>query len=275
MATNSVLVLGASGWLGSTIKDLIPGSIPIATREVLARGADETLGEALRQHEIRNPVVVNAAGLKHGSIDELTEVNVSLVLELANFVAKHDGRLIQLGSAAEYGLSADTSWITAATKCNPTSDYGVTKLAGTAAAVRSETAIVLRMFNILANPPQVGSPLADIQARILKGVRSGSPVELLCAGTARDYATRNHVAQSVQWATRNDATGIYNVCSGIAVRVGDIAARTVARLDSDIAIKDLQVVPPTTIAGDPTPWRELSGLVEHVNADAIAELLAA
>jgi len=201
-------------------------------------------------------------------------VNHLLVDELARFTAEHGGHLVQVGSAAEYGLAPGAEWVSAETPCNPTSDYGITKLGGSPSALEHGHGIVLRPLNVYDSPPQAGSPLADIQQRILTGVREGKSVEVLSAGKRRDYVSREFVAASIEWAARHpDVCGAFSVSSGDAVGVGEIAEAVIGLMKSDVEVTDLQVFPPTTIAADPQPWANVSGLRERNTTMDIAVAL--
>jgi len=201
-------------------------------------------------------------------------VNHLLVEELARFASACGGHLVQAGSAAEYGLTPGAEWVSAETPYRPKSDYGTTKLAGSMSALKYGDGIVLRPLNVYDSPPQLGSPLADIRERILTGLKNHTDIEVLSAGTMRDYVTREFVASSIEWAVRNpDTGGAFSVSSGYPVGVGEIAEAAIKLAGSDVGVADLQMFPPTTIAADPAPWGDVSGLWESNSAIDIATAL--
>lgn len=255
----TVVVVGASGWLGSAIVSRLPGALAIYGPDDL----DEGLAAAGP-----DSVVINAAGLARGSAPELQKANVDLVVRLLDVA----GWLVQLGSAAEYGLSTPSP-VTESTRCEPSSDYGRSKLEATTAASGSGRATVLRLFNTIDSPPQQGSPIADIWSRIQHGVKSGTDIEVLSGGTRRDYVSRAMVADSVVAASRIRPQGVFNVGSGVPVSVHDIASICARLMGSKVAVQDLRQVPATTIFSDPHPWQALSGCQEQLDAQAVARIL--
>jgi len=266
-----VILIGASGWIGHSVKERLPVARCISARDLLRRELD-SLRKAVSGDA--RPTIVNLATVKSGPREQMAAVNHSLVAQLAKFTTEFGGRLVQMGSAAEYGLAPGAEWVSQETRCKPTSDYGITKFAGSTSALECEGGIVLRPLNVYDRPPQEGSPLADIRGRILAGVRSHQDVEVLSAGTRRDYVSRSFVAASIEWAVRNPAArGAFSVSSGYAVGVGEIAATTINLMGSDVQVADLQVFPPTTIAADPQPWGDVSGLWERSGAPQIAAAL--
>lgn len=269
-----VVVVGASGWIGRSVMARMPEAVAVSAREVLAEGAGATIGRTTPGRHLDGLTIVNVAGAKSASLEELELVNTSLVTELIAVAGEHHGHLVQLGSAAEYGLDPSAEWVDEDTKCQPSSDYGKTKYAGTVAALDSGLAMVLRPFNIAANPPQAGSPLEDMVARTTAGISRNGPVELLSPDTRRDYVTLDFVVDCIEWAVAHERTGIYNLATGIPIRIGDFAEELVALLGASSPIVDLGTFPPTTISADPAPWRDLTGLASSLDARGLARLLA-
>ena len=255
----TVVVVGAGGWLGSAICRELPEALPVRA----AGDLDDILAAAGPR-----PVIVNAAGAKGGTPQELRRSNVELVTRLLDAA----GWLVHLGSAAEYGLGAAIP-VTESTPCAPTTDYGRTKLEGTGAALTGGRATVLRLFNVVDRPPQPGSPLADIRTRVLTAVRRGVEVEVLSGGTVRDYVSRDFVARSVAWAVTGRPEGLFNLGSGRPVSVGDIAAAAVAALGSAVGVTDLGQFPATALWCRPDAWEAVSGMREHLDGTAVAQLL--
>lgn len=255
----TVVVVGARGWLGSAICRHLPDALPVRAAGDLAA----VLGRAGP-----HPVVVNAAGVRTGSLPELQHGNV----ELVDHLLEAAGWLVQLGSAAEYGLGV-SSPVTEATVCAPTTDYGRTKYEATQRALASRKATVLRLFNVADSPPQPGSPLADILGRVLAGVSNGVDVEVLSAGTVRDYVTREFVARSVASAVDGRPAGVFNLASGQPVSVMDLATAAVAILGSTVAVTDLAHFPATQMYGQPDAWEAVSGMRQRLDATAVARLV--
>ena len=98
----------------------LPGACPVSTRDVPRVGRGCT-GRGDWQHGPESPVAVNTAGLKSGSREDMQRVNVDLVAELRAVAATGGGRVVHLGSAAEYGPDPSAEWVDATTPCQPVS----------------------------------------------------------------------------------------------------------------------------------------------------------
>lgn len=263
------VLIGASGWLGRQIAAAHgPGLQIVAADAVLDE--ERTPSRVLAGSDL----IINAAGAKGGDAGAMIRYNVHLVELLVQQAVASGGHLVHLGSAAEYGLHQPGGTCRESAACLPGSPYGVTKLAASLIAAGSGHATVLRVFNILAVPPQPGSPLEDVAQRIATGVRTGAPVELLSAGTQRDWVPAGFVLDSVHYASAHRPSGIFNICSGRAVSMRAAAGRALAALQAPDRVRDLEQFPPSTVVGSPDAWQAVSGLSCSVGAGTVGDMLA-
>jgi len=266
-----VVLIGASGWFGGHIRDRMRDLITVPAQAVLASG-----GEVLRPLlDGADRAIVNAAGARTGTPDTLQRLNVDLPDILAQQVARLGGHLVHLGSAAEYGTAQPGGTCAEDAVPAPESDYGRTKLAGSLRVLDQGRATVLRIFNVAACPPQPGSPLADIAERVRSAIASGTDVELLSAGTVRDWVRLAYVCDSIAYAARQRPTGVFNICSGVGVQMGDAVRTAVALLGSPAGVRDLEVFPPTAVVGSPDLWSETSQMSEPLTVGGLAAILQA
>ncbi len=265
-----VILVGASGWLGSRLAGALPGHTPVSARAVLAtRGSN--VAPLLSGAGV---IVVNAAGLKRGDPEALRQANARLVAVLVDALGSGGGHLVHIGSAAEYGLSQPGGLCVESAACSPDSEYGRSKLEGTEIALSAGRATVLRVFNILASPPQPDSPLADIVGRTAAGIAEHRDVELLSAGTVRDWTTVEFVRESVACAAQQRPQGVFNVCSGRPVVMGDAVERVLSSRREGIRVLDLGRFPATTVIGSPDAWATASGLRAETDTDSLAQVIA-
>lgn len=271
MNPSTHIIIGAGGWLGSAIASRLPGAILLPAASVLD-GHGTTVLAAAAAGTV-DPVVLNAAGATSDPA-VMPRFNAELPERLADFCQRRGLRLVHLGSAAEYGTpSPDGRLFAEGDACAPTSDYGMTKLAGSLAVLGWERGTVLRIFNVVSRSPKPGSPLADIRRRIRLGLWQEQPVEVLSAETRRDTVSLDFVVDSASWALEHDAPGLFNVCSGAAPAVGDIVQAALVAAGSELPVVDLAAVPATTIGGDPALWTVTSGLREQLSARRLAAIL--
>ena len=236
MAT--ALVLGSDGFIGrrvTTALGRMPGTAVVGVVRGGRRGSSSsTLALDLVTADITMiarviddigpSVVVNCAGATDGSPSELILANVVTLARLLEGI-EHSAvrpRLVQLGSAAEYGRGPVGRPVDEATAPNPVSAYGISKLAASQLALRAsdETlveAVVLRVFNAVG-PGMPGHTLpGSVVARLRTAVSDESAV--LVTGpldAVRDFIDVRDIAAAV--AAASTAAGalppILNVGSG-------------------------------------------------------------
>lgn len=264
----TVLLVGASGWFGGFLRERLPGAVAVSASDVLA-----TDGRVLEPLLDAGMVVVNAAGARSGDPETMRRLNAELPGVLVAQVERVAGHLVHLGSAAEYGLGQPGGLCVEDAVPAPESEYGRSKLAGTTRALDGGRATVLRVFNVAAAPPQAGTPLADVAERVRSAVAEDRDVELLSAGTVRDWVRPSFVVASVLQAAQDRTVGVFNVCSGTGVAMGAAVEAALRRLGSTRRVVDLAVYPPTTVIGSPARWRDTSGLGEALAADDLGATL--
>jgi len=189
--------------------------------------------------------IVNCSGALVGSLDQLTSANVGVVMTVLAAAAGTGIRVVQLGSAAEYGPPATRAPVTEESPCRPATDYGRTKLEATRAVQEASRlgavdGVVLRVFN----PVGVGigeQTLPGRAARLIReAIESGSGrIELGPLGAWRDYVDARDVAvAALAAATQPVPPGlVLNVGSGEAVESRDLIGRLarVAGFDGTIS----------------------------------------
>jgi nucleoside-diphosphate-sugar epimerase len=232
------LLIGASGFLGRHVHDVLAGSGPVVTvsrtaadvQLNLSSAGPGRIGDVLR--DVQPDAVVNCAGVTNGTAEELAAGNVVAVADLLAAWQRErpTARLVHLGSAAEYGAVPPGRPISEDTPANPTSGYGHSKLAGTelvrSAHGRGLAATVLRVFN----PLGPGTPATLLPGRLVAQLRhaaeSGERARVGPLDAYRDFVDARDVAAAVLAAAT--ATGpvpaVLNVAGGVAVGLRDFAA---------------------------------------------------
>ncbi len=239
MADRRVLLFGASGFIGSEIGAALDRDPRVGTvirvgrsragrpeggwlsHDLLAAGTDE-LAALIRG--ARPDAVINCVGRLSGDTVQLAEMNVLVTARMIEAVASAapQARLVMLGSAAEYGPAPYGRLIGEDDPADPTSAYGVTRLASTQLvrlAARDERldATVLRVFNPVGPrvPPEtlLGRAVAGLRAALGKG---GNTVALGPLGAYRDFVDVRDVATAVTAAALAEQVKepVLNVGSG-------------------------------------------------------------
>jgi nucleoside-diphosphate-sugar epimerase len=229
----SLLIVGASSYLGGHLRSRAAGTghtVTTAGRSALP-GTHHRLDLAAdgvsRIAEViaaaRPDVVINCAGATAGRPDVLAAANITAVHALATAMLGTQIRLVHVGSAAEYGGTEPGVLVSESSPPQPSSVYGVTKLAGTRLVELARTAgldaVVLRVFNVVgAGAPEDGLP-GQAAAQLRRALAGGSEVRLGQLDGVRDFVDARDVADAVlaAAAARTLPHPVLNIGSGDGV----------------------------------------------------------
>ncbi|MFH9070591.1 NAD-dependent epimerase/dehydratase family protein [Streptomyces alboflavus] len=239
-------------------------------------------------------VVVNAVGAVWNSTEhQMTELNDRLVTRLTDAVAAvpRRPRLIQLGSAHEYGPAGPGDLIDEDWPPAPTTAYGRTKLAGTRTVVRAVRerdvdGVVLRV-SLACGPgaPEAGLPGA-VAARLAAG---HDELRLAPLRAHRDLVDVRDVAEAVLAAARvpapalAEAGAVVNIGQGEAVPVRELVELMIACGGRPVRVREEQPPPQANPRSDGL-WqrldvsraRRLLGWAPHRTlTDSVRDLLSA
>ncbi|URN01207.1 NAD(P)-dependent oxidoreductase [Actinomadura madurae] len=236
-------MLGASGYLGRHICAAFDAAgaevIRVARRDGAAGAVRLDLAAAGSAELARlctasgARVVVNAAGaVWQGDEGQMTELNARMVERLAGAAASlpRRPRLIQLGSAYEYGPAGPDDLIGEDWPPAPATAYGRTKLAGTRAVLRAVReqgldGLVLRV-SVACGP---GAPAGSLSGTVAAHLAAGRDVVRLAPLRAhRDLVDVRDIADAVVSAARvpapalAGAEAVVNIGRGESVPVREL-----------------------------------------------------
>ncbi len=231
-----LLIIGASGYLGAHVQnraraagmDVVTASRSGQHRLDLADGPQRV---ATVIAAAAPDAVVNCAGATCGP--DLVAANLHGTHAIAEAMLRTGpGRLVHLGSAAEYGPAEVP--VSECTAPRPASLYGVTKLAGTRlvelAAAAGLDAAVLRVFN----PVGPGAPPTSLPGRLAAELRAalrhGTDVRLGSLDAVRDFVDARDVADAVIAAVSAAALPhtVVNIGAGRGVPVRSVVKELIA-----------------------------------------------
>ncbi|MGW6283183.1 NAD-dependent epimerase/dehydratase family protein [Kribbella sp. NPDC055071] len=236
--TERVMVFGAGGFLGARICALL------ADRGVEYRGMSRSRGEPYRRCDLaamhsyaldtqigmyKPTVIVNAVGATLGAPAELVRANVIAVEALLAAARDNAGhaRIVQLGSAAEYGGGQHGTSQGEQTEPDPVGPYGTTKLAGSELVLRAQRngadTVVLRIFDVIGP----GAPGSTLTGRVIRELRSHQRIEVGSLDVWRDFVDVRDVAEAVVAVSLADAKlpPVLNVGTGRATLARDVAGQ--------------------------------------------------
>jgi nucleoside-diphosphate-sugar epimerase len=271
-----VAVLGAGGWLGRSI--LRVASVDPSFRDWHVVGLEgespwEDL-EALASHLTPGQLpgtVVNAVGRRYGSESDLVDSNVRFVLDLVAWVQRSGWRVLQLGSAAEYGPGRSGPFSETDTP-RPASSYGKSKLSATEALsdiLGPSSSCVGRLFNVLGPNPPRGSVAADIRTKILEAQELSKAPALSSPDTVRDFLLLDDASRLllalIPEIGRNQ---IVNICSGQGLTWRQIADAVCPALEPES--RGEAESHPDMVVGNPTLLHSLVSAPPPPNPKSLA-----
>jgi GDP-4-dehydro-6-deoxy-D-mannose reductase len=309
--TQPVVVTGAAGFAGSHLVDRLEETLPhdqplFAWRRpggrAARRGSDRvtwtevdlldapSVASAIAR--TRPEVVYHCAGSPHVASswsDTLTPLssNVLATEHLLLAIEQHSPRtrLFVPSSALVYATSATPRSEDA--PLVPKTPYGVSKLAQELLACRAQhdrglDIFIARPFNHVG-PRQDASFATAAFARQIALIETGQAPPVIHVGNLearRDLTDVRDTVRAYQLITASGIAGrVYNVCSGVARRVGDLleGLLSIARVNVEVAVDPERLRPSDVpvLVGDPSRiQRELGWQAEIPIERTLADLLA-
>ena len=288
-----VLITGAGGFLGGALTRRLAGrgglrvsaltrrpapGLPDAHVVDLADGAAVTTAVM----ELRPDVVIHAAGRAYGTTEDLQRDNVAAAGNLVSALSRLPGgtALLLLGSAAQYGVSADRKPWREDAPCAPAGHYAAAKqaaedLAFAAAARGGPRVTALRLFNVVDAAPR-GQQVFDTFLRRSAAALAGPPPRQVVMGplsAVRDFVALSDVLACVERVIDRGAWGErINVCTGVGRSVRALIEAAAARLPERIAIEEQDG--PEGLGwsvGDPARCGRLLGLAPSGDLGAVLQ----
>jgi GDP-4-dehydro-6-deoxy-D-mannose reductase len=238
--------------------------------------------------------VYHLAALAHvgESWDAPTEVYRVNILGTANVLAAArsvaPGAAVLVVSSAEvYGtVPPDVLPLTEDRPTAPATPYAASKAAAEQVALQAhlgygQRAIVARPFNHIGPGQSPAFAVSALSRRIVEAMTSGAramPVGTLT--TRRDFTDVRDVVRAYRLLVlHGQAGGVYNICSGADVAIGEVAHRLLELAGSDLVLEtDPALVRPVdlpVLQGDPTRLETATGWKPAIDLDqTLTDVLA-
>ncbi|MFP3200291.1 MAG: SDR family NAD(P)-dependent oxidoreductase [Thermoproteus sp.] len=234
-----VVITGGAGFIGSHVAvRLAERGFKVVAVDNLERASAvkrlEEAGVPLVAGDVRSVDLPPADAVVHAaayiSVDESWERpyeymwnNAAATARVAKQCADRGARLIYISSAAVYGEPQRLP-IDEGHPARPLSPYGLSKLAGEQIAqMLAPGAAALRLFNVYG-PGQTG-PYAGVITKFIERAKRGLPPVIYGDGTqTRDFIHVADVARFVEAVLDRGAAGVFNVGTGRAVSIRELAA---------------------------------------------------
>jgi len=297
----TMLLTGAQGFVGTHLlaatREAGLNVVPASRRggddappcDLLDPAAIEACLEA-----VQPDLIVNAAGSSSVARSwerpaEVFAANATGVLNLLEAAARRapGAHLLCLSSAAVYGQpGAEAMPLGEGAAVAPVSPYGAGKAAMEAlcaqyARSRGLRIAVVRAFNLVGPGQPPFSAASDLARQIATAERAGEGGVELALGNpaaARDTTDVRDAARALVEVSGRELTGTFNLCSGRAPTVADLAAAlalatplaVTTRLDPALA----RPADPPLLLGDPRRLHEATGFAPGIELErSLADLL--
>jgi UDP-glucose 4-epimerase len=244
----TILVTGGAGFIGShLVRELVESGYSVRVLDNLSNGSLENIRDVLGSIEfikgdIRDKNVVEEA-LK--GVDAV--VHLAALIDVAESVEKPE-LYLEVNVNGTFNMTKASRKVSAfifASTCavygepvkipigeehplNPKSPYAATKIAGEAFVqaygnLYGYRPVILRLFNVYG--PRQSKAYAGVITEFVKRATSGEPPIIFGDGEqTRDFVNIRDVTKAIIKALDSDnASGIYNVGSGVAVTINDLA----------------------------------------------------
>ncbi len=267
-------VLGVTNDLGLN-PDLEPDGVSLRLEEIdiCDREALLPLLESFRPEVVFHLAAVTGAGLTRRAVDDLYRVNVAGTQNLM-FCLLEAGLLVTIlvtGSGAVYGTSGSSQApaVAETARIAPETLYGASKLAQESLAAAFGRAgrlnvLVTRAFNYTGPGEGPGMACSAFARQIVEcEMKGGGAVRVGNLDSYRDYCdVRDVVRAYFMVATKPGAEGVFNVCSGRAVRMRQI-------LDGLVSLARVKV----SVETDPARVRAVDTSFQRGDCSRIRELV--
>ena len=145
-------------------------------------------------------------------------------------------KVIIASSAAVYGESVPKIKLKENTKTNPISPYGKSKLVMEQEIRKNNiNCIILRFFNIfgIGQTPEY----AGVITKFIEMISTNKPLKIFGDGMqTRDFVSINNVVESIYDAIKNGKNGTYNIASGKAITINELAEFMISLSRKDLEI---------------------------------------
>jgi len=265
----TTLVLGCTGWIGAEIQRRLGTQIVAPISSIAQRyELSSWIGKQ------RSDTYLNSIGRMSGTEAEMEWSNIGVVELLLDHASKTGARVINLGSAAEYG-PISTRLLSESLEPNPVAIYGKQKLVANQMLnefVKSGgSGVATRIFNVVGPGQSKNTALGQVIAR-MREQATGSEMVIDNFDVVRDYISLDYVVNVLLNLSSCDFNGTLNIASGKPVVLFDLLMEVGVRNSITVLPGNLQEDRVTTAVADTAKLREIGFEIEDYSLNELALL---
>ena len=260
-----ILVTGGAGFIGKhLIKSLLEKDENVTIFDNFSNSTKKSisslikLGVKLVEGDIRQPIdIQNAIKDQNIVIHLAAQISVSKSIKnpLETFEINVDGtrnvlnacekngikKLIVASSAAVYGEGLPNLKLTEESVTDPISPYGESKLKmeqmiKDLVSKHKINCVILRFFNVYGMGQS--DEYAGVITKFIEKITQNKSLEIFGDGLqTRDFVSIDDIVNSIQNALSNNKNGIYNIGSGKATTIKEIAEMIISITEKKVDIK--------------------------------------
>jgi len=239
-------ITGGGGVLGHAMRDVV------SARDVVSFDSDIRDASAVERwiHESGATSVLHFAAIVpvrkvEADPKRAFEVNVAGTLHVCEAIRKSDRKIWLFLASTSHVYSPSSAPLTEESSTDPHSLYGFTKLEAERIATTWSTRYELplcigRIFSFSAKTQSDDYVVPSLVRRI-REAESGATLTIAGGNGSRDFLTASEVAKTIACLMDRRATGVFNIGSGKATRIIDLARS----LATALGRRDLEFVAET------------------------------
>jgi dTDP-L-rhamnose 4-epimerase len=290
----TVLLTGAAGFIATHVRRLLDNdasTLMVDTFEPRVHGEDPKRfewterGGVMRRragfvfpYEMDNIDTVIHLAAQVGVADSMTDpmryiyentLDTTMLMERLKQMKTPPKRIVVASSMSVYGDPMTSEPITEEHPVRPASIYGLSKydqekVVMLLGELLGAEVIALRFFNVYGPGQALSNPYTGVLANFANWILKGeAPLVYEDGLQTRDFIYVEDVARAVVAAAQGALPGgVYNVCTGVASTILDVAECLSEALESSVAPRVTGTTRPGDIrhaVGDPTKLREVLG----------------
>lgn len=207
---------------------------------------NQSFNENLPQFDVCFHLAAYGVDYRQQNVDELINGNIKFMMNVLNFCKENKTKkVINTGSCFEYGINEGKK-LNEEDKLIPQSMYGAAKassvmMANVYSKINNIPLITVRPFGIFGE----NEGIHKFIPQLMKSIILNKTIEMTRGEQIRDYLYIKDLIEAYITLALTDVPlyEVYNVCSGVGVKIKDLAIEVVKIANSSLQLLNFGVIP--------------------------------